>query len=162
MVVSALTWPMWAKRKADPLNTLMPVPSTTFPRQRQSLPRFGKNHVPHDRDLLPAVQAEGLDGPRHVVGIEAHRHVELEIGGDLDASRRRRGEGARAGRYIDRTARELLDAVHVDPDRARHGLRDGAGFGDAARGISPGQLEGLDRAIPGANSWPVPCSPSSA
>jgi hypothetical protein len=31
------------------------------------------------------VQPVGFDGHRHVVGIEPHRHVELEVGGDLDA-----------------------------------------------------------------------------
>ena len=36
-------------------------------------------------DLLPGVQPVGLDGHRHVVGVEPHRHVELEIGGDRHA-----------------------------------------------------------------------------
>ena len=40
-----------------------------------------------DRDLLPVVQPVVLDGHRHVVGVEPHRHVELEVGGDLDAER---------------------------------------------------------------------------
>jgi hypothetical protein len=40
-----------------------------------------------DRDVLPVVQPVGLDGHRDVVGIEPHRHVELEVGGDLDAQR---------------------------------------------------------------------------
>jgi hypothetical protein len=38
---------------------------------------------------LPAVQAEGLERDGHVVGVEPHRHVELEICGELDPDRRR-------------------------------------------------------------------------
>jgi hypothetical protein len=36
-----------------------------------------------DRDLLPNVQPVGLDGHRHVAGIEAHRLLELEVRGVL-------------------------------------------------------------------------------
>ena len=46
----------------------------------------------YDRDLLPVVQLIGLDGHRHVVGVEPHRHAELEVSGDLEAERRRRAE----------------------------------------------------------------------
>ena len=34
------------------------------------------------------MQPVGLDGHRHVVRIEPHRHVEREVGGDLNAERR--------------------------------------------------------------------------
>src|SRR5688572_10174917 len=40
-----------------------------------------------DRNLLPVVQPVALDGHRHVVGVEPHRHVELEVGGDLDVEK---------------------------------------------------------------------------
>jgi hypothetical protein len=36
-----------------------------------------------DPDLLPLVQLVGFDGHRHVVSVEPHRHVELEVGGNL-------------------------------------------------------------------------------
>jgi hypothetical protein len=39
------------------------------------------------------VQPVGLDGHRHVVGIEPHRHIEFEGRAALDAERRRRAEG---------------------------------------------------------------------
>jgi Tetratricopeptide repeat len=39
----------------------------------------------HDRDLLPVVQVKSLDGHHHVVGIEPHRQVELELRGNLEA-----------------------------------------------------------------------------
>ena len=35
------------------------------------------------------MQPVGLDRHRHVVGVEPHRHVELEVGGDLDPQGRR-------------------------------------------------------------------------
>jgi hypothetical protein len=44
----------------------------------------------------PAMQAEGLDRYRHVIGVEPYWDVELEIGRDLDARSRRRGEGDQA------------------------------------------------------------------
>jgi hypothetical protein len=71
-----------------------------------------------DRDLLPMVEPVGLDGHRHVIGVKAHRHVELEIGGDLDAERWRRAEGHEPGRRVDRPARELLYAAQVNLYRA--------------------------------------------
>ena len=60
-------------------------------RQRQRKLHLGTSLDPelHDGDLLPGVQPVALDGHRHVVGIEPHRHVELEVGRDLDAERRR-------------------------------------------------------------------------
>jgi hypothetical protein len=48
-----------------------------------------------DRDVLPAVQAKGFDGHRHVVGVEPHRHVELEIDCGLNTRSRRSREGDR-------------------------------------------------------------------
>jgi hypothetical protein len=39
----------------------------------------------HDRDLLPVVQVKSLDGHHHVVDIEPHRQVELELRGNLEA-----------------------------------------------------------------------------
>ena len=44
------------------------------------------------------MQPLALDGHRHVVGIEAHWHVQLEMGGDLDSERRGHGEGDEPGR----------------------------------------------------------------
>jgi hypothetical protein len=43
------------------------------------------------------VQPVALDGDRHVVGIEPRRHVELEVGGHLDADPDRIYEVIEAG-----------------------------------------------------------------
>ena len=40
-----------------------------------SITGFSSGPELDDRDLLPGVQPIGLDGHRHVVGIEPHRHV---------------------------------------------------------------------------------------
>jgi hypothetical protein len=90
------------------------------------------------RRIMAAVQ----DAAKHdVVGVETYRHVELEVGGDLDAERRRRAEGHEPGRRVGGPARELLYAVQVDLDRARHRLGDGPNLDHAAGRVMLDQLE---------------------
>ncbi len=86
------------------------------------------------------MQFEALDGHGHVAGVEPHRHVELEVGGDRDAHSRGRREGDDAGRHIDRPAGELVHSVLVDLDRAGDPFGDRADLDDAARRIALDQL----------------------
>jgi hypothetical protein len=89
------------------------------------------------------------------VGIEPHRHVELEVGGDLDAERRQYTEGDEPGRRVDRPAPKLLDAVQVHLHRPRHRLGDGAELDHAPGGVVLDQPELVCTSSPIPNSWPV-------
>jgi hypothetical protein len=76
-----------------------------------------------------------------MVGVEPHRHVELEIGGDLDAHGRSRAEGHEPGRGVDRPARELLYAVQVDLHRGCNRLGDGPDLDHAPGRVVLDELE---------------------
>ena len=94
-----------------------------------------------DRDLLPGVQPVALDGYRHVVGVEPHRHVELDVAGDLDPERRRCAEGDEPGRRVNGLARDLFYAVQEHLHGAGDRLGDGTDLDHAPGQIMLHQLE---------------------
>src|SRR5512144_140563 len=94
------------------------------------------------RDLAPVAQIVELQVDRHRVGIEAARHVELEVGGDDDVGRRRHAEGDDAGGRIEGPAGQLFDRVLVDLDGSGDRLPDIPGLGDAAGRVRLNELEG--------------------
>ena len=108
-----------------------------------------------DRDLLPAVQVEALDGHRHVVGANRTGTSSSKSAVIATPAAGAVAEGDDAGGHIDRPARELLHAVLVDAHRPGDRLGDRAHLDDAARGIALDQLEGLVAPSPVPISWPV-------
>jgi hypothetical protein len=76
-----------------------------------------------NRDLLPGVQPMALDGHRHVVGVEPHRHIELEVRADFDAQRRRRVDGCSRAVFSSRTTRS--GGTTSSPRRAMIGTSSG-------------------------------------
>jgi len=66
---------MGRKRAISPVVCVQALTS----RERPAWPKLDQH------DLTPAAELVGLDGEVHLVAVEARRHVEREVGGDLNS-----------------------------------------------------------------------------